>query len=201
MKKLLMALSLVALITACSSLKPDYRVKAAKGNTDKVPTWILKASKNDDSSRDNETHAYFAADAENANQRLCEQDAKARATAMVAERISQQLLNVFNAAVKGTASEASSFSSDQLKQEINASLSGVEVRETYWQRRAYLKEMGAMEDREVYYCTALVRIKNELLAKAMDAAITKMVDSVKPAQRESVKTELQASKADFITAN
>ena len=62
---------------------------------------------------------------------------------------------------------------------IKANLVGVELRETYWEKRKYSKELGADKDKSSYYCYQLSRVKRENHDKMISEMLDKELKNIK----------------------
>lgn len=197
MKKLIAMGTLATLMVACSSFKPDYKITDASANS--RPNWIEKAEKADSSSVA-EKNRYFIDFSENANQRLCREGAKSRATAKVAAEVSQHILGIYHENTKGSLDAADTTVEEKLKREINTGLTGVQEAATYWEKRQYMKEMGAAENKQTYFCYAVVKMDRDRLEKAMKIYEDKLVASIKaPEVKAKVSEAMTEGRREFVS--
>lgn len=167
MKKLLISLCAVASLSACCSVKPDYVVRETmKGGE---PDWVedvADAAKNKEELKE---FRFYKAEAESTKQRLCLKSAEARATQNIASEVAQEIFAKFQEKNESFDDAANSKMQDVLEQNIKTNLHGVQLAGTYWERRAYLTEMGAAQNIEKFKCDAVVKIKVSALEEALDA--------------------------------
>lgn len=188
MKKNLVALTAaICLLSACSSFKPDYVVTNASEKS--APKWIAqpKASKVDSGS-EAKKHRYYVNDAQNVNQRLCLKSAETRATQKIAAEVAQELMSKYEEKTHSDNDVANQQVKDSLQQNIQVNLHGVTVAGSYWEQRAYKKEMGAEKDYTSYKCDVVAKIKKEALVEALEAYKAKTLNTLK-AQEKKVMQE------------
>lgn len=168
MKTLLTILFLTAVTSGCAGFKPDYVVRDASENS--RPSWIVQknAHKSDDSGN-KKNYRYYVGDAENPDQNLCLNLAESRATQKVASEISQEIMSKFKETARSKDDESTRSVKNELERNIQVNLHGVSVTGKYWEKRQYLKEMGAEKDKTGYKCDVAVRISNAVLAEALEA--------------------------------
>ncbi len=186
MKKMTVALLALCSVSACASFKPDYEVKDASESS--RPAWTVqnKAYKSDDSDAKN-THRFFVEDAENVNQRLCLKSAEARATQKVASEIAQELIAKYEEKTQSKNDKATAQAKDNLQQSIKVNLHGVAVQGKYWEKRRYLKELGAEKDLTAYHCDVVVKISNAALAEALQAYKDKTMKTLKGEDKQAME--------------
>ncbi|MBR1778169.1 MAG: hypothetical protein IJ752_06260 [Alphaproteobacteria bacterium] len=200
MKKHLAALSTLCLLSACAGFKPDYVVKDASESS--APSWTVqsKAHKVDSSSEAKE-HRYFVNDAHNVNQRLCLKAAETRATQKVASEVAQEIMSRFEEKSQSEDDTASTKLKDKLEQNIQVNLHGVAVAGKYWEKRSYLKEMGAEKDYTSYKCDVVVRIKKSALAEAIEAYKAKTMKTLAGEEKKAMTEAVDSYVADLKAGN
>ena len=199
MKKYLITVSALCLLSACAGFTPDYDITDASETS--KPSWTLQSKAHKiDSSSEAKQNRYFVSDAQNVNQRLCLKSAETRATQKVASEIAQELMSRFEEINKSQDDTANSKMKETLEQNIQVNLHGVAVADKYWEKRAYKKEKGAEKDYTAYKCDVVVKIKKTALAEALNAYKEKTVKHLKGADKkamteavDSYMTELNAA--------
>lgn len=91
-----------------------------------------------------------------------------------------------------------SFVENTLAEKIQAVITGAAVVKTYWEKRAYKKDLGAKRDYIGYTCAVLVKMKKERLNRAIDRAasiLDKKADD--PKTKENVKNAIKEAKENF----
>lgn len=172
MKKHLVTLSAICMLSACAGFEPDYVVRDASETS--VPSWtVQKKAHKADSSPDTKEYRYFVSDAHNVNQRLCLKAAETRATQKVASEVAQEIMSRFEEKNKSEDDAATSKLKDKVQQNIQVNLHGTAVVGKYWEKRNYLKEKGAEKDYTAYKCDVAVKIKKTALAEAIEAYKTR----------------------------
>lgn len=173
MKKYLLAVAAVCLVSACASFKPDYEVKDASDSS--KPKWTNqeKADKLD------KTNRYYVDEAENVNKRLCLKAAETRATQKIASEIAQELMSKFKEKTASENDVADAKMKEELEQNIQVNLHGVTVNGKYWEKRAYKKELGAEKEYTAYKCDVLVSLKKTALIEALEAYKAKTLKTLK----------------------
>ena len=185
MKKILLGLSTVALLSACTSFKPDYIVQDASRTS--APKWITNAYKAADSSKEKKEFRFYNADSENVNKRLCQKSAETRATQKIASEVAQEIMGMFQEKNSATDDTATAKLKDVLEQNIKTSLHGVQITDQYWEKRAYRMEMGAPQDIVKYKCDAVVKIKVSSLEEALNAYKAKTIKTLSADQKVAME--------------
>lgn len=173
MKKIYTIIVLSLLASACSTFKPDYVVKEA--SLPSAPKWINQeyASNAETETVDVKNYRYFVDEATNLNKRLCMKSAEVRATGRIASELAQEITNKYQEIQESTgdAVEANDTVKTKLKevltQDIKTNLNGVSIVDKYWEKRAYLKELGAPADYVGYKCNTVVKMSKDDLADAI----------------------------------
>lgn len=161
----------MCLLSACTTFKKDYVITDASRSS--KPKWVKKEAKDSD----NEFH-YFVSYANNANQRLCEKSAIARATAIVAGEIANTLVDNYNENNTNENENINSISKEDLQQDILMYISGVKKAEGYWEKRRYSSDLGAIDNKTEYKCYALMKMDKDTYQKVMDLSTKKMLSKI-----------------------
>ena len=181
MKKTLLSATILSLVVACSGVKKNYVI--VDNSYSPKPKWVKKEhyepSKKDE-------YKYFISKAENVNQRLCESTASARANLVVASEIANNIDNAFKNTINSNDDEANTITTEKLQQTVKLQLAGVENTERYWERRQYLKKLGAEEDKTRYQCYSLLRMKKDSYNKAVDASLNKMMSMINSDNKQEI---------------
>ena len=196
MKKHLLTVSALCLLSACASFKPDYVVTDTSESSS--PSWISQSKAHKiDSSSEAKQHRYYVNDAQNVNQRLCLKAAETRATQKIASEIAQEIMSNFEEINKSQDDTANSKMKDTLEQNIQVNLHGVVVADKYWEKRAYKKEMGAEKDYTSYKCDVVVKIKKTALEDALNAYKEKTLKSLKGEDKKAMQQAVDAYISDL----
>lgn len=183
MKRLLSCLLLLVMVGACSSRKLQKEYKVVDSNFEEVPEWIADYKDwLDDQDQEKNKFYKFETEPKNDREMSCK-IAKAQAASHVAGEVKVKIKENLTQAVEGDASDFESkleeYVSNNLSMDIEASLSGLEVLNSYWEKRAYKKELGADKDFKAWSCTVLLKISKENLSKAIDDSKKKMLKLAK----------------------
>ena len=196
MKKHLLTVSALCLLSACASFKPDYVVTDASKSSS--PSWIAQSKAHKiDSSSEAKQNRYYVNDAQNVNQRLCLKAAETRATQKIAAEIAQEIMSKFEEINKSQDDTANSKMKDTLEQNIQVNLHGVVVGDTYWEKRAYKKELGAEKDYTSYKCDVVVKIKKTALEEALNAYKEKTLKTLKGEDKKAMQEAVDAYISDL----
>lgn len=193
MKRFISIIALTGLVVSCGSKqvqeeKPrefvkDYNVVDASETI--TPSWIL-APETGDKSSSAADNKFFVNESENINKRLCLRSAEARATSYIASEIAQFIKNSYAEATQGGESEVvSEYMQEQLASETQSFIVGSSVHKTYWEKRSYKKDLGAVENKVLYNCFALVKISKKNLEKAIENSKAKLLNSIKDPEVKS----------------
>lgn len=155
------------------------------------PAWLENPSQAD-TEKELKNNRYFISEAEHSNKRLCMKSAEARATATVASEISQFIKDTYGESTNSGDDEINQYMEENLAQEVQAFVVGAQVHKTYWELRAYSKELGANKDHKKYSCHALIKMNKKALAKAIKNSTAKLYDAIKdPEAKENTKKIMQ----------
>ncbi|GHU00418.1 hypothetical protein FACS1894186_0910 [Alphaproteobacteria bacterium] len=198
MRPLTLALPL-ALLAACSSFNKEYEVIDASAKS--FPDWVALPEAAA-TGKDAEKFRYFADHSDNAVQRLCEQGAQARATAKIAAEIAAFITHNYAEATENDGTTPQVYTQEALAKQVQTHVVGSQVAATYWEKRAYLKDKGAAEDKKEYACFAVMRIERSLLDKAVNAGISKFVQGISNAgAKEKALANLTAASPAFVNGS
>ncbi|HBO59117.1 MAG TPA: hypothetical protein DD624_04325 [Alphaproteobacteria bacterium] len=186
MKNKVLTVAAVSLLTACAGFKPDYEVKDASEAS--KPAWTIQSkTAKIDSSSERKTNRYYVSDGMGATQRLCLRDAEANAKRKLASEIAQEIAGTFEEVSKSQDDAASTKMKDKLAQNIQVNMHGVVVAEKYWEKRSYLKTLGAEKDYVAYKCDVAVKIKKDALVDAIEMYKAKTLRTLKGDEKEAME--------------
>jgi hypothetical protein len=187
---------------ALRQIELDYKLQETSTGRAKQPEWIQtpKLGDKEGSSRD---FRYFISESESASKRLALQSAKARATASIAQEIVSFIKNSYGEATQGgEGEEITEYKEEQLAKETQTFIHGAEVVTSFWEKRRYLKEMGATKDATLYKAFALMRIKKDILNKAVDRASKKFLGDIdNPEVKDKASKAIEEAKDAFTNVN
>lgn len=172
-------LSLLVLFSCSRKFHKDYQVVDASSKD--IPKWVdkpLEWAEDEDKEQFKKSRYYvYHSEPKNSREIACK-IAEVRAREKVASEISVLIKNSFATVSEGDPNakedKLQEYVSDELTQQVQAQFVGSHVLANFWEKRKFLKEEGADEDRMAYVCSALVRIPKELLQKAFDRANKKL---------------------------
>jgi hypothetical protein len=158
--------------------KKDYEVlDFSEAST---PSWVKHPSQVDLTPEERLNYRYFVNESSHTDQRLCVKSAEVRATSRVASEIAQFMKNSYAEATQGGGDEkVSEYMQEQLAQDAESFLVGVQVAKTYWEKRKYMEKLGAQEDKTKFYCYAVVKMEKKQLENAMKKSFDKLLSNVK----------------------
>ena len=188
-KNIITSLLLATLLTSCSHKKLDYIV--TDYSHDKKPVWVNDIKKFE-KKKDNEANKfkYFRSEGESINKRLCEKSAIVNTNIVIAGEISNELDNLYTGLTEVQMEEMmlSDNKKEETKNRIKNRLVGVELRETYWEKRKYSTELGADKDKTSFYCYQLSRVDR----KKHDTIINEMFErELRNIKNDQVKEEIK----------
>lgn len=146
-----------------------------------------------DNSGNKKNYRYYVSDAENPDQNLCLNLAESRATQKVASEISQEIMSKFKETARSKDDESTRSVKNELERNIQVNLHGVSVTGKYWEKRQYLKEMGAEKDKTGYKCDVAVRISNAVLAEALEAYKAKTLRTLAKDDQPAMNSAVDAT--------
>lgn len=188
-KNIITSLLLATLLASCSHKKLDYVV--TDYSHDKKPVWVNDIKKFE-KKKDNEAEKfkYFRSEGESINKRLCEKSAIVNTNIVIAGEISNELDNLYTGLTEVQMEEMmlSDNKKEETKNRIKNKLVGVELRETYWEKRKYSTELGAEKDKTAFYCYQLSRVDR----KKHDTIINEMFErELRKIKNDQVKEEIK----------
>ncbi len=180
----------------------EYKLQETSTGLSKRPEWIQTPKKGDNDGNPR-NYRYFVNESESKSKRLALQSAKARASASIAQEIVSFINNSYGEATQGgEGEEITEYKQEQLAKETQTFLHGTEVINTYWEKRKYLKEMGADKDQTIYMAYALVRVNKDTLKEAVDRASKKFLGDVKdPEVKDKASKAIEEAKEAFSNDN
>ncbi|MFG1482311.1 hypothetical protein ABMA79_13735 [Halobacteriovorax sp. HFRX-2_2] len=180
----------IALISCASGKKArefeiDYKILNASNKIE--PDWLESA----DNYKGDKDYHYFLSQSENRNRRLCVKSATARSTAVIASEISQEIANDYTEVTNldEDSQEIKTFS-ETLTQSIRTKVSGVRVKEQYWEKRQKMKDEKLIGD-PYYTCYSLVGIKEDTLQRAIRYAQEKAIAVAKDSHKEELRQKFE----------
>jgi hypothetical protein len=195
MKIILMSLLMVFLV-ACSGRKFEKDYKVVDASSKEIPEWIEEPNEwaEDEDEDDYESYSYYVYETEPKNSRTLSCDvAKARASEKIASEISSFIQSEFAQTMESDQSddmsEISEYIQSNLAKDVKSTIVGAKIQKTYWEKRKYLKELGAKKDQTRYVCAALIKVSDANLKKSFERA-HKILN--KKAKGEKAKKQMDA---------
>lgn len=182
MNKKIILITFIILLAACSSkFNHDYIIIEMSQN--KSPLWIMNLQKYEkNKNSNNKKYKYFISEAENINKRLCEQSAIANINKLISSKISNEVIFIFNSLIEVQEDDEfmiANSKKEEIKNSVRNKLSGVEIKENYWEKRKYKAELGAKKEKLVYVCYQLARVKRKSHEKIVNEMINKHLLEIK----------------------
>lgn len=202
--KILMTMALLGLFVSCGSSDKNqaprefthtYKIVGAK--TAEMPEWINEPQEWAEDKLDNyKEYRLFVYDTEPKNSRaiackIAKANANANIAAEITQFIKQSLATSSNGDPTDMDEKLDEFVETTLAQEVQSFIVGASVHRTYWEQRAYKKEMGADRDYKGYTCAALVKMKKTNLDRAIKRAQRKIEGVANPEVKQNVKQALK----------
>jgi hypothetical protein len=156
MKKTILITFVALLAAACTSKTKNYEVIDWKGSSE--PGWSK-----DEFKESNSAEKYFVSAGEDANKRLCQQQAEAHAIEILAKEISAEIDAEYAQSVSTGATESKN---DVLKFITKAKISGLITEDTYWEQR---REKGNKAGKKWYACKVLKKLDAEAYGKLLES--------------------------------
>lgn len=220
MRSLFLVLILVFFV-ACASKKKvkdvdntetiskDYEVRDASSNI--RPGWIEDAEVwTEQENMDTKKYRYFAFETEpKVNREIACNLAKSNAKSDIASEITTFIQKTLAASSEGAAAidpnnpstrPMREFVSNTLAEKVQSLIHGAAPIKTYWEKRNYLKKLGAKKDYIGFTCATLVRMDSARLEAAIEKASEELVDKADPEVKENVKKALEKIDEDFVKA-
>ena len=198
MKKWTMLL-LVIIFSSCSSnkykdekhenLKKDYEVRNSSSKY--RPGWIEDAegwaSENDFKM---DSHRYFSFETTpKVGRTIACNLAKAKMRVDIASEISATISQEVTTWTDGNADidennpsveDLKEFVDSYLSERIHGTIIGASIKKTYWEKRFYLKDLGAKSDYSGFTCAVFVKIPKKSLERSIDVARAKIEEQKWP---------------------
>jgi hypothetical protein len=134
---------------------------------------------------------------ESINKRVCENGGETAGRARIVAQIQADVANAFNQVDTVDNDETKTKTVNKISGEIKNRISGLELKDRYWERRQYLKNLGAEKDKVVYSCHTLFGIEKDKLDKVIDVATR----SLEAKYREAIKEQVENTGIVEGTAN
>ncbi|MBY0516618.1 MAG: hypothetical protein K2P81_06915 [Bacteriovoracaceae bacterium] len=222
MKNLALSMAVLALVAVgCSSkrkvkevdntetIKKDFEVRDASSNF--RPAWIEDAEVWSEQEKKDDNWRWFAFETEpKVNREIACNLAKANARADIAGEITTFIQKTLAESTEGQAAIDPSnpktqplrdYVSNTLAERVQSLIHGSAVTKTYWEKRQFVKEMGAKKDYIGFTCAVLVRMDKKVLKDAIDKASEEVVNkAADPEVKENVKKALDKVDEDFLKA-
>lgn len=200
-------LLLAGLFGSCASrsFKKDYTVVDASSVD--IPEWVENAREwaEDKDEEAYKKHFYYSySTAAKTRREVACKIAKANAASEVAAEISQFISQSFAQTTSGAPAtlegEVVEFMQENLGKEVKQHLVGAKLLDTYWEKRAFKKELGAHKDWNGYTCSVLMRVPKDTMKKSIERAETKLLRKLNKTeeQEQKVKEIIEKTKEEFI---
>lgn len=202
--KLLLILSTLLLVIACGSSDKSqaprefsHTFKVIDAKTEDMPEWINEPQEwAEDNIKNSKEFRFFVYDTEPKNSRaiackIAKANANANIAAEITQFIKQSLATSTNGDPTAMDEKLDEFVETTLAQEVQGFIVGASVYRTYWEKRAYMKEMGADRDYKGFTCAALVKMSKDNIEKAIRRAQRKVEDVANPEVKQNVKQALK----------
>lgn len=183
-----------ALFFSCSSgkkpreFKLEYEVVNASNKIE--PDWIEDV----DTYKGQKNYRYFVAESDNATKRLCLKSSEARATAVIAGEVLQDIQSDYAEVTRQNEDkEVEQFFSESLRQLIQTQVSGIRVVKQYWEKRKFKADEDG-ESKVTYACYTLVGITDKRLDKAIKYAQNQALGKVEPSLKEELEKKFSEKK-------
>lgn len=200
----LIYLILISIITVgCASRKLEKDYKVVDASHQDIPEWVEDLDEwLDDEEEDFEKNRYYiyTTEAKNSRSTACE-IAKARSVANVAAEISTFIKQSFAQSKHGDPTvknkKLSEYVQDDLAKEVQAFIVGAQNYKSYWEKRRFMKEMGAKSDWDGFTCTSLVKISKSNLKKAFERSEQALAAKADEKSKEQVKKIMEEAKEAY----
>jgi GTPase SAR1 family protein len=196
--KYLILVTMMMMIVACSGRKFERDFKVIDASSKEIPEWIEEPKEwaEDEDEDDFKKSHYYVYETEPKNSRtLACEVAKARATEKIASEIQTFIKHEFAQVVEADqdakTDQVEEYIQSNLAKDVRAHIVGAKVQKTYWEKRRFLKELGAKKDYSRYTCSALVKISKKNLDKAFKRIHKKL-------QEASKSTKAKEKLAQFV---
>jgi len=218
MMKAVAVILVMIIFSSCSStkyhdeehenLKKDYEVKNSSSKF--RPGWIEDAegwaSEND---MKMENHRYFSFETTpKVGRTIACNLAKAKVRVDIAGEISTTINQEITAWTEGdsgidennpSVEDLQEFVDTYLSEKIHGSIVGASIKKTYWEKRFYLKDLGAKSDYSGFTCAVFVKIPKKSLDRSMEVARAKIEERSWPdLTKEQVQEILKRAKDNLV---
>ncbi|MDR2527000.1 MAG: hypothetical protein LBC92_03950 [Rickettsiales bacterium] len=185
---LLFLLSLLAMLSACGGIKKQYVVVS---QSHEKPSWIDITRDTDELKKkfggENE---YVVSDAESINKTICEKESKAKGPVAFKEQITQSIQEQFSG--KYATDEQESNVNAKISKSVNAvagRITGVKVKDSYWELRQNVPDKGADDDKKFYHCNTLFSMDSKKLNSLKDTVYKIYEKEIKESGEQSIKND------------
>ena len=116
------------------------------------------------------------------NKLLCEQSAIANTNRSISAEISNEIISTFTSNTEAEETNdllITDSKKQELKSMVRNKLSGVELEESYWEKRKYSYELGADKEKLVYVCYQLAKVKKDRHDKIVNEMLNKQLLEIK----------------------
>ena len=171
MKRMLVLMPVVLslAVVSCSNKRKVQKDKLtytlADMSTYETPDWVFDDTQIGKGDKD---YKYFIGDSDNVNKVLCKKGASANATEKLVSEISQEIHSTYVSQVGDVNGKIDAKTEANIKHQIQTKLGGVESVASYWEQKNYKKSLGADEDKKVYSCYQVVKIKKSTMKEIAD---------------------------------
>lgn len=189
---------------SCSSrkLKKDYEVVDASHQ--EIPLWVEDVkewSEDEDADREKFRYFFFQSEPNTSRVAACE-TAKARAATNIASEVGQTIRQNFSQSLSQHSQhedKTSAYLQDRLTKDVSAKLVGAQVHRTYWEKRRYLKDLGAKTERDAYVCMSLARISIKQLDLLLDHAQTQLKNTTEERPlEEKIQEAIEKTRSELM---
>jgi len=222
MEKMILVFLVLISVTACSSKRKvkdidnsstiarDYEVRDASSVL--RPGWIEDAEIwVEQEKMDTQKYRYFAFETEpKVSREIACNLAKANTRADIASEITTFIQKSIAQSEEGKSNVDQNnpklepmreFVQNNLAERVQSLVHGAAPIKTYWEKRQYLKKLGAKKDFVAYTCASLVRIDSERLKAAIEKASEEVVKKVEDTElKNNVKKTLENLDESFQKA-
>lgn len=208
MKQILTLFIFSILIVSCSSKKEsetkkteeikrqiDYVVQ--QSSSKKTPEWVEDFRTWEDGQ--NEKFEYFMDESEYRSKRLCRSSSNARAKKIIASETAEYINNIFAEAEKdreNSSQKVTRYSEEELSTMTKSFITGAKVYRRYWEKRKYLKAMGAEKDKVEYSCYTVVRMSKKRMKDLIDLTFNKIMGKEKNPEVKDIVKKLKDETKD-----
>jgi hypothetical protein len=187
--RLCLGFVLVTQLAACvGGVKKQYIVTE---ESSKRPYWVNIRDVDVLQKKLGSKDSYAIGDAESINKTICEKEAKAKGPVAFKEQITQSLQE--QSVIKNTASDASGIQSDdKITKTVNAvagRITGVKVKDTFWEKRQNSPKLGAADEKVFYHCYTLFSMDSKKLNELKDTVYNTYLREINVSGEQSIKDD------------